>query len=55
MDVIQPEGLTTNKSLVQDATTEYCDLVDLKQWEPDASEEKYQDKPLSPKEYNMEI
>ena len=34
MDVISQEDLITYESLVQEATQEYCDLVDSKRWEP---------------------
>ena len=37
MDVLSQEDIITYESLVQEATQEYCDLVDSKRWEPDTS------------------
>ena len=49
MDVISQEVLITYESLVQEATREYSDLVDLKEWERATSKEKSQDQPSLPK------
>ena len=45
LGVISPEDLITYESLVQEATREYRDLVNSKQWETDTIKEKYQDQP----------
>ena len=55
MDVLSKEDLITYESLVQEATREYCDLVDSKRWEPATSKEKSQDQPLLPKAYTVTI
>ena len=55
MDVLSQEYLITYKSLVQEATREYRDLVDSKRWEPATSTEKSQDQPLLPKAYTVAI
>ena len=55
MDVIQPEELITYGPLVKEAMREYRDLLDSKQREHAAIEEKYQVKPSIPKTYPMEI
>ena len=55
MDVISQEDLITYESLVQEATREYRDLVDSKQWEPATSKEKSQDQPSLPKAYTVYI
>ena len=49
MDVISQEELITYVSLVQEATREYPDLLDSKQWEPATSKEKSRDQPSLPK------
>ena len=49
MYVLSQEDLVTYESIVQEATREYRDLVDSKQWEPATSKEKSQDQPSLPK------
>ena len=53
MDVLSQEDLITYESLVQEATREYRDLVDSKQWEPATSKEKSQDQTSLPKAYTV--
>ena len=55
MDVLSQEDLINYESLVQEATREYRDLVDSKQWEPATSKEKSQDQPSLPKAYTVAI
>ena len=55
MDVISQEDLMTYESLVQDATQEYRDLVDSKQWEPATGKETFRDQPTLPKSYTVAI
>ena len=55
MDVISQEDLITYKSLVQEATQEYRNLVDSNRWEPATSKEKSQDQPSLPKAYSVTI
>ena len=55
MDVIPQEYLITYKSLVQEATQEYLNIVDSKRWEPATIKEKSQDQPSLPKSYNVAI
>ena len=49
MNAITPEELITYESLVQKATHEYCDLIDLKWWETATGKENSQYKHLLPK------
>ena len=37
MDVLSQEDIITYEFLIQEATREYCNLVDSKQWEPATS------------------
>ena len=37
MDVISQEDLITYESLVQEATREYCDIINSKRWKPATS------------------
>ena len=55
MDVISTEELITYESLVQEATHEYHELVDSKQWETDTRNEKSQDQTSLPKAYTVAI
>ena len=55
MDVLSQEDLITYESLVQEATQEYRNLVDSKQWEPATSKEKSQEQPSLPKAYTVAI
>ena len=55
MYVISKEDIITYKYLVQEATREYRDLVDLNWWEPTTSKEKYQDQPSLPNAYTVTI
>ena len=55
MDVLSQEDLITYGSLVKEATREYRDLVDSKQWEPATSKEKSQYQPFLPKAYTVAI
>ena len=55
MDVLSQEDLITYESLVQEATREYCNLVDSKRWEPATSKEKSQDQPSLSKAYTVAI
>ena len=49
MDVVSQQDIITYESLLQEATQEYRDLVDSKQWEPATSKEKSQDQHSLPK------
>ena len=51
MDVISQEDIITYETLVQEATREYRDLVDSKQWELATSKEKSQNQSSLPKAY----
>ena len=55
MYFISQEDLITYESLVQEATQEYRNIVDSKQWEPATSKEKSQDQPSLPKAYTVAI
>ena len=55
MDVISQEDLIIYESLIQEATREYHNLVDSKQWELATSKEKSQDQPSLPKAYTVFI
>ena len=55
MDVLSQEDIITYGSLVKEATREYRDLVDSKQWEPATSKEKSQYQPFLPKAYTVAI
>ena len=55
MDVLSQEDLITYESLVQEATREYRNLVDSKQWEPATSKETSRDQPSLPKAYTVDI
>ena len=55
MDVLSQEDLITYESLVQEATREYRNLVDSKQWRPATSKEKSQEQTSLPNEYTMSI
>ena len=55
MYFLSQEDLITYESLVQEATREYRDLVDSKQWEPSTSKEKSWDQPSLPKAYTVAI
>ena len=55
MNVISPEELITYESLVQEATHEYCDLVNSKQREPANGKEKSQYQPSLPRAYIVAI
>ena len=55
MDVLSQEDLITYESLVQEATREYHNLVDSKQWKPDTSKEKSQNQPSLPKSHTVAI
>ena len=50
MDVTSPEELITYDYLVQEATHEYHDLVNSKQWKPATGKENSQDQTSLPKE-----
>ena len=55
MDVISQEDIITYESLVQEATGEYRNILDSKQWELDTSNEKSQDQPSLSKAYTLDI
>ena len=55
MDVISQKNLITYESFVQEATREYCNLMDSKKWEPTPSKEKSPDQPSLPKVYTVAI
>ena len=55
IDVLSQEDLITYESLVQEATREYRNLVDSKQWELATSKRKSQDQSSLPKAYTVAI
>ena len=55
MEIIPTEDLITYESLVQEATCEYRELVDSKQWEPATRKEKSQGQPSLPNSYTVAI
>ena len=55
MDVISQEYIITYKSLVQESTREYRNLLDSKRWELATSKENSQYQPSLPKSYTLSI
>ena len=55
MDVISQEDLTTYEDLLQDATREYCNIVNQKRREPATGKVKSQEQTSLPKTYTVAI